>query len=66
MRAIGADAGLAGTVGFGFDVDNVEDLSNQLRADGQTLDVDLEQFDNQQRVTALRLPSGQLVEFVGD
>jgi catechol 2,3-dioxygenase-like lactoylglutathione lyase family enzyme len=66
QRAVGADSGLAGTVGVGFDVDNVEELSNQLRADGQILDVDLERFDNQQRVTALRLASGQLVEFVGD
>lgn len=66
QRAVGADAGLAGTVGFGFNVDDLDDLSGRLRVDGQHLDVDLEKFDNQQRVTALRLPSGQLVEFVGN
>lgn len=66
QRAVGADSDLAGTVGFGFNVDNLDDLSKRLRGDGQQLDVDLEAFDNQQRVTALRLPSGQLVEFVGN
>ncbi len=65
QRAIGADAELAGTISFGFNVEQLEDVSGQLRDDGQRLEVDLEEFDNHQRVTSLRLPSGQLVEFVG-
>lgn len=66
QRAVDADANLAGSVAIGFSSDNLAGLTRRLREDGQRLDVELETFDNQQRVTAMRLPTGQLVEFVGD
>lgn len=65
QRAVGADAELDGTVQFGLSVTQMDDLVQVLAENDQTLEIDREELGMGQRVTVLRLPSGQRVEFVG-
>jgi len=66
QRAIGADAHLDGTVQFGFAARDLDTLSEALKLAGHDITLDREELSMSQRVTVLRLPSGQLVEFVGE
>ena len=66
QRAIGADAHLDGSVQFGFNVDALDDVTKALQDAQQTIELDQEDLGMQQRVTVLRLPSGQSVEFIGE
>lgn len=65
QRAIDADAGLDGTVQVGFNVDNLDQVTETLKSSDLTIDVDREDLGQDQRVTVLRLMSGQTVEFIG-
>jgi catechol 2,3-dioxygenase-like lactoylglutathione lyase family enzyme len=65
QRATGADANLDGTIQFGFEVDDLDDVTQTLESNGQEIAVNRENLDPAQRVTVLRLPSGQSVEFIG-
>jgi catechol 2,3-dioxygenase-like lactoylglutathione lyase family enzyme len=65
QRATDADADLDGTIQFGFSVDDLDEVTRTLENDGQTISVNREEMDPEQRVTVLRLPSGQSVEFIG-
>jgi catechol 2,3-dioxygenase-like lactoylglutathione lyase family enzyme len=65
QRAVDADADLDGTIQFGFSVDDLDGVTHVLEMDGQNLPVSREELDHNQRVTVLRLPSGQRVEFIG-
>lgn len=66
QRAVGADATLDGTVQFGLHVPNLEKITAALREANQTIELDQEELGMTQRVTVLRLPSGQTVEFIGE
>jgi hypothetical protein len=66
QRAYGADAGLDGTVQFGLSVSNLDKVTKALQAANQQIDLDQEDIGLSQRVTVLKLPSGQTVEFVGE
>ena len=66
QRAVDADAELDGTVQFGFSVDNLDQVTDALKAGNLTIDLDREELTTQQRVTVLRLKSGQAVEFTGE
>lgn len=66
QRAVGADEHLDGTIQFGFNVTDLEALTRALAEAGQTIALDQEDLGLRQRVTVLRLPSGQLVEFIGE
>ncbi len=65
QRAVDADAELDGTIQFGLNVENLDDVTEALKAGSQQIDVDREELDLKQRVTVLRLSSGQTVEFIG-
>lgn len=65
QRAADADADLDGTIQFGFAVDDLDTVTRTLESNGQVLSVNREELDPEQRVTVLRLPSGQSVEFIG-
>jgi hypothetical protein len=65
QRARDADAELDGTIQFGFEVDDLDTITQTLESNGQTIAVNREELDHNQRVTVLRLPSGQSVEFIG-
>ncbi|MCL5996016.1 MAG: VOC family protein [Chloroflexi bacterium] len=65
QRARDADADLDGTIQFGFEVDDLDMVTQTLEQGGQTISVNREELDHSQRVTVLRLPSGQSVEFIG-
>ena len=65
QRARDADADLDGTIQFGFEVDDLDTVTQTLEHGGQTISVNREELDHNQRVTVLRLPSGQSVEFIG-
>lgn len=66
QRAIGADLHLDGSVQFGFSVEALEDVTRALQDARQTIELDQEELGLKQRVTVLRLPSGQSVEFIGE
>lgn len=66
QRAIGADERLDGTVQFGFNVTGLEALTQALAEAGQAIELNQEDLGMKQRVTVLRLPSGQAVEFIGE
>ena len=66
QRAIDADAELDGTIQIGFSVDNLDQVTEALKAGDLTVDIDREEITQNQRVTALRLKSGQSVEFTGE
>ena len=66
QRAVGADAHLDGTIQFGLHVSNLEKITAALREAKQTIELDQEDLGMTQRVTVLRLPSGQTVEFIGE
>jgi hypothetical protein len=65
QRAVDADAALDGTIQFGLNVKNLDKVTAALRAAQQNIELDQEELSHTQRVTVLRLPSGQTVEFVG-
>jgi catechol 2,3-dioxygenase-like lactoylglutathione lyase family enzyme len=64
QRARDADAELDGTIQFGFEVDDLDSITQTLESNGQTIAVNREELNNQ-RVTVLKLPSGPNVEFIG-
>lgn len=66
QRAAGPDEDLDGTVQFGFTVNDLDAVTEALT--GHKLDVttNREDIGQNQRVTVLKLPSGQKVEFVGE
>lgn len=66
QRAVGADEHLDGTVQFGFQVSELESVTQALLDAGQTIELNQEELSLRQRVTVLRLPSGQSVEFIGE
>ncbi len=66
QRAVGADAHLDGTVQFGLVAHDLDAISDALRLGGYQIELDREELSMSQRVMVLRLPSGQLVEFVGE
>lgn len=66
QRAIGADEHLDGTVQFGFSVTELKALTQALIEAGQKIELDQEDLGMSHRVTVLRLPSGQSVEFIGE
>lgn len=66
QRATGADEHLDGTVQFGFNVSELDAITKSLHDDGQTIELDQEDLGMKQRVTVLRLSSGQSVEFIGE
>lgn len=65
QRAVDADASLDGTVQFGFNVEDLDRVTETLKASRLEITIDREELDLRQRVTALRLASGQTVEFIG-
>jgi catechol 2,3-dioxygenase-like lactoylglutathione lyase family enzyme len=65
QRATDADANLDGTIQFGFEVDNLDEVTQTLESNGQVIALNREELDPDQRVTVLKLPSGQNVEFIG-
>jgi catechol 2,3-dioxygenase-like lactoylglutathione lyase family enzyme len=65
QRATGADEHLDGTIQFGFDVAGLDSITQALIAAGQKIELDQEELGMERRVTVLRLPSGQAVEFIG-
>ncbi len=65
QRAIDADADLDGTIQFGFEVADLDGVTKSLENGGQTITVNREELELDQRVTVLRLASGQKVEFIG-
>lgn len=66
QRAIGADADLDGTVQFALGVTHMDELVQSLMENNHSLEIDREDLGMSQRITALRLPSGQRVEFIGE
>lgn len=66
QRAKGPDEHLDGTVQFGFNVNRLEAITTALKAGGHQVELDQEDLGMQKRVTAVRLASGQSVEFIGD
>ncbi len=66
QRAIDANAELDGTVQFGISVDNLDQATEALKAGNLTIDIDREEIAQNQRVTILRLKSGQSVEITGE
>lgn len=66
QRATGADEHLDGTVQFGFNVNTLNDVTKVLLDAGQTIELNQEELSMKRRVTVLRLPSGQAVEFIGE
>ncbi len=66
QRAVDANAELDGTVQFGISVDNLDQVTEALKADHLTIDIDREDITQTQRVTILRLTSGQFVEITGE
>ena len=66
QRAIDADAELDGTVQFGISVDNLDQVTEALKAGNLTIDIDREEIAQNQRVTIVRLKSGQSVEITGE
>lgn len=66
QRAIDADADLDGTVQFGISVENLDQVTEALKAGNLTIEIDREELTEHQRVTILRLNSGQSVEFTGE
>lgn len=66
QRAKGPDEQLDGTVQFGFNVSKLDELTAALKAGGNNIELDREELSLQQRVTSVRLASGQSVEFIGD
>lgn len=66
QRAIGADEHLDGTVQFGFHVGELDTITKALQDAKQTIELNQEDIGMKQRVTVLRLPSGQSVEFIGE
>lgn len=66
QRAKGLDEHLDGTVQFGFHVNKLDEITTALKAGGNHVELDREELGMQQRVTAVRLSSGQSVEFIGD
>ena len=65
QRAADADADLDGTVRIGFDVEGLDALTTRLANNGQEIALNREKLDPDQRITVLRLPSGQSIEFIG-
>ncbi|MCS7087405.1 MAG: VOC family protein [Thermoflexales bacterium] len=65
QRAVGADAELDGTLQFGLSVSQMDAIVETLRQNGIQVELDREDLGLEQRVTILRLPSGQRVELVG-
>lgn len=65
QRATDADADLDGTIQFGFEVDDLDAVTQALERDGQNITVNREELELNQRVTVMRLASGQKVEFIG-
>ncbi len=65
QRATGADAELDGTLQFGLNVSQMDAIVEALKQNGVQLELDREELGLEQRVTVLRLPSGQRVELVG-
>ncbi|MCS7060364.1 MAG: VOC family protein [Anaerolineae bacterium] len=66
QRAIDADADLDGTIQFGISVDNLDQVTEALKANHLTIEIDREEITQNQRVTIVRLGSGQAVEFTGE
>ncbi len=66
QRAIDANAELHGAVQFGISVDNLDQVTEALKAGNLTIDIDREEIAQNQRVTILRLNSGQSVEITGE
>jgi hypothetical protein len=66
QRAAGADEHLDGTIQFGFNVSALDDVTKALQDAGQTIELNQEDLGLKHRVTVLRLPSGQSVEFTGE
>jgi extradiol dioxygenase family protein len=65
QRAVDADADLNGTVQFGLNVEDLDQVTEALRTSRLEIDIDREELDHAQRVTVARLSSGQTVEFLG-
>jgi catechol 2,3-dioxygenase-like lactoylglutathione lyase family enzyme len=65
QRAVDADADLNGTIQFGLNVDDLDQVTEALRSSSLEVDIDREELDHAQRVTVVRLTSGQTVEFLG-
>jgi catechol 2,3-dioxygenase-like lactoylglutathione lyase family enzyme len=65
QRARDADANLDGTVQVGFEVDDLDTLTQRLHTNGQAITMNREKLDPDQRVTAVRLPGGQSIELIG-
>jgi hypothetical protein len=65
QRATDADADLDGTIQFGFEVSDLDAVTQTLENGGQMITVNREELELNQRVTVLRLASGQKVEFIG-
>lgn len=66
QRAIDANAELDGTIQFGISVDNLDQVTEALKTSNLTIDIDREVIAQNQRVTILRLNSGQSVEITGE
>ena len=66
QRAFGADSDLDGTVQFGLTVNDLDAVTDALASHKLEVTVNREDIGQNQRVTVLRLPSGQKVEFVGE
>lgn len=66
QRAIDANADLDGAIQVGISVDNLDQVTEALKAGNLTIDIDREEITENQRVTILRLNSGQSVEITGE
>ncbi len=65
QRARDADVDLDGSIQVGFEVDDLDALTQRLQNNGQTITVNREKLDPDQRVTVVRLPGGQSIELIG-
>ena len=65
QRARDADANLDGSIQVGFEVDDLDSLTQRLQNNGQSIVFDREKLDPDQRVTMVRLPGGQSIELIG-
>ncbi len=65
QRARDADANLDGSIQIGFEVEDLDSLTQRLQNNGQMIMVNREKLDPGQRVTVVRLPGGQNIELIG-
>lgn len=66
QRAAGPDEDLDGTVQFGFTVHDLDGITDALTKNHLEVTINREDIGQNQRVTVIKLPGGQKVEFVGE